>query len=67
MEIISVLFQAICECLLAIPKIVLSIFPMYKTLANFQQNLIAAALGVSPAIVWILFKIIRVIKKALLC
>lgn len=67
MEIITTLFQTIFECLLAIPKVVLSIFPMYKTLANFQQNLIAAALSVSPAIVWIVFKIIKVIKKALFC
>lgn len=67
MEIITTLFQVIYECLLAIPKVVLSIFPMYNALADFQQNLIAAALGVSPAIVWIVFKIIKLIKKALFC
>ena len=63
MEIIKVLFETIYNVLIFIPKLLLTVFPMYNTLSNFNQNLIAAALGVSPIIIGLLFLIIKFLKR----
>lgn len=63
MNILSVLFEIIGNCLLLVTKTLLAIFPLYNTLSNFNQNLIATALGVSPIFICIIVIIGKIIMK----
>ena len=63
MEIITSLLTSIWYSLLMVPKILLDLLPLYNTLSSFEQDLIAAALGVSPIFVWLLFKVCSLLKK----
>lgn len=56
MEIIKILSETIYNVLIFIPKLLLAIFPLYNTLSSFNQNLIAAALGVSPVLIGLIYK-----------
>lgn len=66
MEIVRVLFGTVYNTLILVPKLILSIFPLYNTLSSFQQNLIAAALGVPPIIIGLLFIVIKFVKRVAL-
>lgn len=63
MEILSVLPQTITELFLAIPKILLSLLPLYNALSDFKQNLIAAALGVSPVVIGIVVCVWKIARR----
>lgn len=63
MEIINSLLTSIWNSLLMVPKILLDLLPLYNTLSSFKQDLIAAALGVSPIVVWLLYKVFSLLKK----
>lgn len=65
MEIIKILFETIYNVLIFLPKLLLAIFPMYNTLSNFNQNLIAAALGVSPILIVLLYVTIKILRRAM--
>lgn len=65
MEIIKILFETIYNVLIFIPKLLLAIFPLYNTLSNFNQNLIAAALGVSPILIGLLCVTIKILRRAM--
>ena len=62
MQILEVLFTTIGEMLLLVPKLLLAVFPLYNTLSGFKQNLIAAALVVSPIVIWLAFKAFKAIR-----
>lgn len=63
MNTLSTLFEIIGNCLLLVPKALLAVFPLYNTLASFKQDLIATALGVSPVVIYLLFKVLTFIKN----
>lgn len=63
MEIILELLNIFWNILLLVPKLLLDVFPLYKALSDFQQNLIASALGISPIIVWLLSKLFKSLPK----
>ena len=67
MEAINVILETIWNILLLVPKALLELLPAYKALSGFKQDLIAAALGVSPVAIWLLVKIIRIGKRLFLC
>lgn len=48
------ILENIYNILILVPKVILAVFPLYNTLSDFQQNLIAAALGVPPIIIGLL-------------
>lgn len=56
MEMLKILIETIYNTLILVPKLILSVFPLYNTLSSFQQNLIAAALGVSPVLIGLIYK-----------
>ena len=66
MEIIGLLAETIWNALLLVPKALLAVFPLYNTLSSFNQNLIAASLGVSPVLIWLLCKTIKILKREVL-
>ena len=63
METVRILVETIWNILLLVPRALLALFPLYNTLASFKQDLIAAALGVSPVVIYLLFKILTAIKN----
>ena len=63
MEVVTILLKTITELSLAIPKILLSLLPLYNALSDFKQNLIAAALGVSPVVIGIVVCIWKIARR----
>lgn len=63
MENILNFLEIIGNCLLLVPKALLALFPLYNTLSSFKQDLIAAALGVSPIFISIIVIIEKIIMK----
>ena len=62
METLSVLFQTITESFLAIPKILLSLLPLYNALSDFKQILIATAIGIPATALIVVITVIKTIK-----
>lgn len=62
MEAIVTFIEIIWNLLLLIPKMLLALFPLYNTLSGLKQDLIAAALGVSPFVIWLIIKVFSLLK-----
>ena len=62
MPAISDIFETFWNSLLLVPKTLLALFPLYNTLSSFRQDLLAAALGVSPIVIWFLSKVFSAVK-----
>ena len=65
MSFIIVVLDIFWNILLLAPKLFLAFFPLYKTLSDFKQNLIAAIFGMSPVIIWLVIKVFKIIKHYL--
>lgn len=64
----KVLFEVICLILnLAWSILVglLKLIPVYRELSNLKQNIIAAAIGVSPVVIGAISFFIKIVKRAL--
>ena len=65
MIIIQILLETIWNTFLLVVKTSLTVFPLYRTLSSLQQDIIAAALGISPLIAFLLIKSIKLFVKIL--
>ena len=65
MKSINVILEMVWNILLLVPRVLLELLPAYKALSGFKQDLIVAVLGVSPIVIWLAIKIIKMLKKVL--
>ena len=65
MDIVNAILEAIWNILLLVPRVLLELLPAYKALSGFKQDLIAAAFGISPIVIWLADKSIKLLKNVL--
>ena len=62
MNDLSTVLEIIWNIFLLVPRTLLALFPLYNTLTSFRQDLIAAALGASPIVIWLFSKVFAIIR-----
>ncbi len=65
MNILKELLVLTWNILLLVPKVLLAVFPMYNALSSLKQDLIAAAFGISPIVIYLMILLFSYIKKNL--